>query len=237
MKIAICDYILKDRNAITGYIRKYCSEQLWDCHVDKYCSYDELQLGSVHNTYQMIFIDLYYSGPEGITCAWEIRKRDPEVIIVFFTDLETYFQEGYKLGVRNYLVKPLEESSIRSAIRRSSRFICEINPSIEVSTENTTVKVLLKDIQYIENAREVSVIHTNNFLIRTNSTLNELEQKIGNKNFLRSHKFYLVNLDAVCRINEAAFQINNGDLVPIGFKEGYKVFERYSACNLEYINS
>ncbi len=228
MNIAICDYIQQDRDAITGYIQKYCSEQLWDCHIDKYCSYEELQEGFVHNTYQMAFIDLYYSGPEGIKCAWEIRKSDPEVIIVLFTELETYFQEGYKLGIRNYLVKPPEESSIRSAIRRSSRFIHEVNPSIEVSTENTTVKVLLKDIQYIENAKEVSVIHTNNFLIRTSSTLNELEQKLGSKKFLRSHKFYLVNLDAVSRINEAAFQINNGDLVPIGFKEGYPLLTRYN---------
>ncbi len=234
MNIAICDYIQFDRDTLSSYIRKYCSEQSLDCHIDAYDSCDKLLSAFSADFYQMIFIDLYHSGARDMEGAKKIRGIDINTVLVFITDMETHFQEGYKLGVRNYLVKPMEESSVRSSIRRSLKYI--LNRSLEVLSDKTNVKVPQQDIRYIENLNGTSIIHTENFLIKSGLSLDELEKQLENSKFMRCHPGYLVNIDAVSKLNESTLEIKSGEEIPVFLTDRDKALERYFSAHL-HLNS
>lgn len=230
MNIAICDRIPPDRDILSCYIRKYCSERSWDCRIDAYGSCEELLRAFSANSYQMVFIDLYHSGLENMEGAKKIRSIDTGAILVLITDMETNFQEGYELGIRNYLVKPLEEGSVRSCLRRSSKYI--FNCSLEVLSEKTHVKVPQQDIRYIENLNGTSIIHTENYLIKTGSSLDELEKQLEGSKFIRCHPCYLVNIDSISKINVKSLEIKNGREIPILLPDREKVLERYFSTRL-----
>lgn len=239
MNIAICDCIQLDRDILSCYIRKYCSERSWDCRIDVYGSCEELLRAFSANSYQIVFIDLYHSGLENMEGAKKIRSIDTGTILVLITDMETNFQEGYELGIRNYLVKPLEEGSVRSCLRRSSKYI--FNRSLEVLSEKTRVKVPQQDIRYIENLNGTSIIHTENYLIKTGSSLDELEKQLEKQlessKFIRCHPGYLVNIDSISKINVKSFEIKNGREIPILLPDREKVLERYFSTRLVVCNT
>ncbi len=228
MRVAVCGNAQKDKKAMVKYIGQYCSEQLWDCRIDEYDSGEELLSGAARKRYHIIFLDLYSTGADGVKCAGAIRKTDDSVVIVFITSIDNYFEEGYELGVKSYIEKPIEESSVRSCLRRSAKYIRELKQTLEIMAENTPVKIALHDIQYIESIRNVSLIHTDQFLIRTGATLDELERQLGSRKFLRTHQGYLVNMDAIDRADENTFYIKNGDRIPIGVSGKGNILGRYS---------
>ncbi len=233
MNIAVCDCNQRDRNVLSEQIKGFCSKQLCDCHIDEYGSCEELLEVISPDAFHMVFIDLYEEAERGIACAKRIRKIDASITLVFLTELEPHFQEGYELGVRSYLVKPIEESSVRSSIRRSIKSNdCQ---SLEVLSENTTVKVPVQSIQYIENSSEVTVIHTDDFLIKTRAGLEELLSRLDSRKFIRCHPNFLVNSNSVIKLNEDSFIIRNGQEIPISLPDKNSILEKYFSCDISLL--
>lgn len=231
MKIAICGYDEQEKEAVEKYIRRYCSEQAWDFQIDRYSSPEELQDCFSRGLYHIVFLELCSRGKEGIQAAQKIRSMDEHLILIFITPGDDeYFEDGYQLGVLNYIVRPVEEGSVRSSIRRSSKYIGELKQTLEIMAESTPVKITAQDIQYIEGKKNISIIHTNQFLVKTPTPLNELERQLPERRFLRSHERYLVNMDAISHKAENYFNIINGDEIPISSslkKTASDTFDRY----------
>jgi DNA-binding LytR/AlgR family response regulator len=82
------------------------------------------------------------------------------------------------------------------------------------------VKILLKDILYIEVYDHTCCIHTiakteNIKTIQSSRLpLHEIEKQLDN-NFLKTHRSYIVNMRYVKNINENNFELSNGAVVPI----------------------
>lgn len=230
MKIAICGYDEQENEAIGKYIGQYCSEESWDCHIDKYGSLEEIRKCFAQGLYHIIFLDVCSKGKDAVEFAEQIRGLDKNVIMIFITLNDDYFEDGYKLGVLNYIVRPVEEGSVRSSIRRASKHIGELRQTIEIIAESAPIKIRLSDIQYIEAKKHTSIIHTNQFLIKTHSSLNELEKQLAGRKFLRSHVKYLVNMDAISQKDENRFTTVNGDEIPISPSlktQAHEIFNKY----------
>gem|GEM_PF-4323547 len=233
MNIAVFDCVQRDRATLSEYIKRFCSEQLCDCHIDEYGSCEELLEVITPDAYHMVFLDMYESAERGIECAKRIRQVDANVILVFLTELEPHFREGYELGVRSYLVKPIEESSVRSSIRRSTKSNnCQ---SLEVLSENAAVKVPVQSIQYIENSSELSVIHTDDFLIKTRAGLDELLSKLDSRKFIRCHPNFLINTSSVIKLNENSFMLRGGQEIPICLPDKNGMLEKYFSFDISLL--
>lgn len=235
MNIALYANEQSEREFITCCVKQYCFEQMWDCRIDEYCNIEELNYAFVRNCYDMVFLDLSGAESQVMEYAKKIRRMDSGVIMVLVANTEEYFKEGYLLGVRNYILKPIESSSIRSAIRRSSKYICDLKQTVEVVSENSTLKLCLQDIQYIESKANMRLVHTKQFTVRTKKPLNVLEKELSGGRFLRIHENYLVNMDAILKKSESFFHIINGDKVPISSVNKGIVLKQYLEYQLEAV--
>lgn len=106
LKIAVCDDEKYYRNYIKRLvlnefrIRKIC------CEVDLFDSGDKfLELGDEIAKYRIVFLDINMEGLDGIETVKEIRRRTPELHVIFVTAFITYAIEGYKYDVVRYLLK------------------------------------------------------------------------------------------------------------------------------------
>ena len=86
------------------------------------------------------------------------------------------------------------------------------------------------EIEYVESqARVCHIFATNNRCFVTTCKLNDLEEKLSDKRFLRCHQSYLVNMDHIQSAGDN-FIMDSGDVVRIrqnGAKEIKEKYENY----------
>nr|UVY11053.1 MAG: LytTr DNA-binding domain [Bacteriophage sp.] len=86
------------------------------------------------------------------------------------------------------------------------------------------------EIEYVESqARVCHIFATNNRCFVTTCKLNDLEEKLSDKRFLRCHQSYLVNMDHIQSAGDN-FVMDSGDIVQIrqnGAKEIKEKYEEY----------
>lgn len=59
----------------------------------------------------LVFLDICMEGTSGIETAQQLRRADPEVLIVFVTSSPEYVWDAFPVHPFDYLLKPYEEES------------------------------------------------------------------------------------------------------------------------------
>lgn len=87
-----------------------------------------------------------------------------------------------------------------------------------ISDQNSKKLVRLKDILYFERISTKVVIHTVNDQLSIYSTLSSIEEKLSDRNFYRTHRSFLVNVQNVKEIGVIGDRIYK-----INFVKGEKI--------------
>ena len=69
--------------------------------------------------FDIILMDIQMKFMDGMTAAELIRKRDPEVLIIFITNRSDYAVRGYEVDALDYVVKPVEYFSFSQKLDRA----------------------------------------------------------------------------------------------------------------------
>ena len=81
------------------------------------------------------------------TAADHIRKMDPEVVIVFVTNLAQYAIQGYSVNALDYILKPLNYFSFSQRLTRCLRYVKKREDAyITVAVKGGTLKLEIGDI-------------------------------------------------------------------------------------------
>lgn len=101
---------------------------------------------------------------------------------------------------------------------------------LTVKRKGKLYRIAYQDIEYIESqARVCRIFATDNRCFVTTCKLNDLEEKLSDKRFLRCHQSYLVNMDHIQSAGDN-FIMDSGDIVQIrqnGAKEIKEKYEEY----------
>ena len=98
-----------------------------------------------------------------------------------------------------------------------------------VQENGELLKVLTKNIFYVEVFSHSCMIHTTEGVIETKMSISDLEKKLSD-GFIRVHRSYLVNLERIKKIAKAEILMENGKLVPLArrkYKDVNIAFIRY----------
>lgn len=170
----------------------------------------------------VLFLDLHLPWLKGFDLLKTLSHR-PQVIIT--TAYHQYALQGYDWDVVDYLVKPIEFSRFLTAVNRLSfnkpgdgsagKINFNDRPYLFVYSEKKQVKILLEDILYVESERDYLkiVLKEKNLIIR--QTLQEFEKHLPSKFFIRVHRSFLVNQDAITAYDSAHVEIK-GQSIPVG---------------------
>lgn len=131
----------------------------------------------------------------------------PNVILA--TGNSNYALSSYEYGVVDYLLKPYSFDRFSQAVHKvyekfrsntknltDRQLIKDKDEYMFVKTErNKYVKVLFKDIIYIQRANNYSIFNTTKGSVISNFTLTGLEKKLFDKNCVRVHRSHIINMD------------------------------------------
>lgn len=73
--------------------------------------------------YDLILLDVDMPFMDGMMAAEHIRKIDPEVVIIFVTNLAQYAIQGYSVNALDYILKPLNYFSFSQRLTRCLRYV------------------------------------------------------------------------------------------------------------------
>ena len=86
----------------------------------------------------------------------------------------------------------------------------------------------LRDITYFEVTKRIVTLHYSKGIFEFYSSMEEVEAKLANKGFVRTHRSYLVNVGHIRRLGQEHLELTNGEQVPLGRTYVRQVKERLS---------
>lgn len=169
----------------------------------------------------LVFLDINMPKLSGLDFL-SISKRNFKVILT--TAYREYALESYDFDVLDYLLKPIKADRFSKAITKfleSSKSVKnEATSSIKTSKEyifvrqdRKDVKIILKEILFIEGMKDYIIIHTKKEKLITKKTLTLFSSELPKDQFLRVHKSYIVSIDKIKSISPDGIEIND-KLIP-----------------------
>ena len=140
---------------------------------------------------------------DGMTAAEEIRRVDPEVVIIFITNSPQYAIKGYAVDALDYVLKPLTYFAFSQRIDRAlERLGNREQRYMMINVKGGSRKLDVSRVWFIEVRDHDLIYHTEEGLITTTGTMREAEKALEGCAFFRCNKGYLVNLEHVDAIRE-----------------------------------
>jgi len=165
---------------------------------------------------QAVILDVEMPVMDGIQCARAIQDRAPLTIIIFATAHEQYMGDAFEVYAFDYLLKPFK---VERALRTLDLIRMRLNgpQAAELPKRSAPVKsaperlmlrhkegvafIDLDGILLIQREDRMSVIYTEEGeRYITSDSLSELEERLPDDTFFRSHKSYIVNINHIVSI-------------------------------------
>lgn len=178
------------------------------------------QIEGAPDPIDLIFLDVDMGGVDGVRLAELLRERgDQAPLIVFVTAYEEYAVDAFDVEAVDYLLKPVRTERLQRALARARARIGdddeaasgppdpeggEASEEPERSLERISVEdhgvyrvIPASSILFFEAEDGIVVVQTLEGRFITDFSLKFLEQNLDPERFFRSHRSYIVRLDAI----------------------------------------
>lgn len=166
---------------------------------------------------ELVFLDIQLHDMSGLEVAKFLARLVPRTRVIFVTAYDQYAIEAFELHALDYLLKPVNKIRLQKTIQEWKN-IKAVNEHYQILKE--TIEHLQKgkkakipaikdgrillinqeDILYIKAEGRNAVVRVEGQDIPTNFSLCEIAQKLNQDSFLKVHRSYIVNLEAIVEI-------------------------------------
>ena len=160
---------------------------------------------------EVVLMDVEMPKLNGIECGRAIQDRSPKTIIIFATAHEEYMKSAFELYAFDYLVKPFSMdralNTLALARERLSerREAAQLRPASAKHPRRLMFKhrdgvsfVDPEDILLVQREdRSTAILLKDDQKLLTGDPLGEIEARLPQDLFFRSHKSYIITLDQI----------------------------------------
>lgn len=217
MKLAVCDDNFKDLHHLKTLLDHHqASHPDVPLNVTYFSHPDDfLKAFVLDPVYDLVILDMVMPFLNGLEVAFEIRRRNRDLKIVFTTVTPDFALDAYQVKAHHYLLKPIQKSALDLILE-------------EVSSQQKEKPILLGDrdgwisldasrIAYIEVMRHRLSIHlTDRSVHELNGSLKDLLNTLSvYPFFIRVHKSFIINLNAVSALHKTELIMKDKRPIPI----------------------
>lgn len=215
MVIALIDDDPHERNYLSSLILSECKKL--GIPIKQFSFFEngnDFLKGKELHQYDLIILDIFIGEMSGIDLAYEIRRQNKYVRIVFCSTSNDFACESYNVGASYYIQKPVTSQDITQMIERLDIEDYELRRFIQFPDQQ---QVLLRNIVYAEYSNHVITIHKKTDPdTKTRLALNQFIDIIKEFSFfITCNKGTIVNLYEVAEWNSGFFTMKNGVTVTI----------------------
>ena len=151
----------------------------------------------------LVFLDVQMPEYDGFDVL-ELLGADLPETVIFVTAHDTYALRAFEAGALDYILKPLENTRFTRALERAKGRLARGSPyqshsvsRIAVKSRGQTLFLKAPEIDWIEAARYYACLHVGEATHLVRRTIQELEQDLDPRTFIRIHRSIIVNLERV----------------------------------------
>lgn len=208
VKIAVCDDEDAQRDRIIELIKKGFERTDYIESIDCFES-GEAFLSSDRDKYDLVFMDIYMSGINGMETAKKLYSENKHTKIVFCTTSADFGVESYDVEAMRYLLKPIEEEKFFAVLDFFFRNFAA-RKTITVTCDRIDETIALDDILWIESQGHKSIIHTQNGDYTTRQSLSDFQKELEQFGFLKPVRYALVSVNAVVGTPNKTIELTDG---------------------------
>ncbi len=228
IKIAVLDDLQNDRLILSEKINAYLGERKVPFELKEFeCAEDFLRQFKP-KSYDLVFLDIYMDGMNGIDAAREIYRQDYNCKLIFLTVANQFWKESFAVRAVYYLTKPLIEEDFNQAMELADIRAEYTVPIISVLHNKAPRNIDTGKIMYIEYVARKPVLHLTDETLALNMSFAEAtEPLMSDGRFLMCYRGVLVNMEYVDRVMEDCFLLQNGDKLPINIRNKKMIVAAY----------
>lgn len=231
IRIALCDDNDIEREILKDIIESIFDSMGDEAAIFEFSSGEKLCRNYSKGDYDIIFLDIHMKQLDGIETGKAIRDKDAKVEIVYATSSEEYLKEGYNIHALSYLTKPYDVKKVEETLeyyyKKNGIDKRESNEFLDVNIQQQKIYIRQKDIMWLESMGRVVSIYCRDDVYRVYARLNDLEERLDEKIFLRCNQSYIVNIMYVKDVIEYDFCMENDRYIPIRKRDKKEIVQKY----------
>lgn len=225
-------WIIDDEPLAIELLESYVAKTSFLKLTGSYSSAIEAMQDSTTQSVDMIFLDIQMPEISGMEFARFIKD---DTRIIFTTAFSEYALEGYRVDALDYLLKPITYSKFLEASKKALKWFEMKKSASDITTtekhrqeeqmfvkaDHKLIRILFKDILYIEGWKDYVKIHLKDkpHPILSLMSMKGLEETLPSTKFIRIHRSFIIQKNKIDSISKNRVMIGKKEL-PIG--ESYK---------------
>lgn len=227
LNIAICDCVKKDREQIADFCRDYLEDKFIKYEIKEYASGESFL---VEDFPDVLFMNTKIKSVDGIIVKEVLYKMHANTKIVFVSKERNRVFDAFGKNVYGFIEKPISykcfvekmEGLIHDITEEKNCIFCRQNKEIK--------KIFLHEIVCMKAYGRYTKIYlySSQGYFLSDKCFGEWYLEMENREFLCSHRSYLVNVFYIKQI-KAEIELINGMKVPLASERRQEFFDAYEA--------
>ena len=232
MVIAICDDEKILRNHLSDFCLKYGSVRGLEIDIVEFCNGEEVI--NYESCIDLLLLDIRLPGMSGIEVKNVLIKKENVNYIIFVSGITERICEAFSSKTLGFIKKPFQYEDLCERLEDYKKAVATCT-TIDIPTEGGITSINADHIIYVKAQNIYSEIITQKGTYLIRSSLNELENRLGNHLFFRIHRSHLINMGYIKSIDGYNSILDNGIKLKIGrtklanLKNEYRAYCRRNA--------
>ncbi len=220
IRVAICDDEPKTLQCLKEAVARYGKRKNLNLAVELFASARDLEAQIETRPFQIYILDMLMPQMNGIELGQSVRKADAQAVIIYLTSTMDFAYQAFGVFAQRYLLKPLKEPELYEAMDFAAANIHKLHMALNVNTSDGIQRVFYHEIEYVENAaRALHIFATDgkeivSRLLRR-SFENDMECLLQSREFIQTHKSFIVNLNYVKLYSQGQITMRSGAQIPV----------------------
>ena len=168
------------------------------------------------NRYDIVLLDIDMPELSGMDMAAALQEQEQKPILIFVTSQDSFVYESFRYHPFGFIRKDYMEDELERVLREANEQWKRNRNRYTFRCDNKTVSLFLQDILYMEAKGNYLEIHAKEEFYRIRETMAAAQSELASGGFVRIHKGFLVNQQAVYTVGADTCSLTDGTTLPIG---------------------
>lgn len=218
LKIGICEDDKETSEQLHSVISKILF-QYTDMKIQHFSDGEEVleKIKQGNFKLDLLFLDIHMKRLDGMKTAEFIRRHKIDVDIIFLTVSKEHVFEAYRYKAFAYCLKPISEKNLSKDLMRYIEERDKCSDYLNINIKGKEQWIPLSKVIYFESEKRKVIAHMLTDKVSFYAKMNEVEELVGSKGFMRCHQSYMVNRNMIDSIGRTEIVVQ-GLRIPMSRK-------------------
>ena len=216
MKEAMRIYICDDEPQILKMISEKVKAILPDSKITEFTDSRRLLGNLQQEGCELLLLDIDMPEKTGLDIAGWLDRLMHKPLLVFVTSHDELVYDSLMFHPFGFIRKNCLDEELEKVLRDCEKELSQKEKYFSFKSGNENVRLKISEIHYLESEGNYLKLYAEKEMYRIRDTIASVEEELSEKGFIRFHRGFLVNQQAVkiLRVDEA--EIVTGERIPIG---------------------